>query len=65
MTKKDFTRLILSGKRDILQDFLAALDETRRPSKRQKDLADILRLIETRPALKRKIPAALKSKLSF
>jgi len=65
MTKKDFTRLILSGKRDFLQDFLAALDETRRPSKRQKDLADILRLIETRAALKRKIPAALKSKLSF
>lgn len=51
---------------DVLQGKIwAALDETRRPSKRQKDLADILRLIETRAALKRKIPAALKSKLSF
>jgi len=51
---------------DVLQGKIwAALDETRRPSKRQKDLADILRLIETRAALKRKIPAALKSKLSL
>lgn len=37
----------------------AALDETRRPSKRQKDLADILRLVETRPSLARHISKKL------
>jgi hypothetical protein len=51
---------------DVLQGKIwAALDDTRRPSKRQKDLADILRLVESRPALASRVPATLKKKLSF
>ena len=37
----------------------AAMDETRRPSKRQKDLADILRLIEVKSVLKKNLPSKL------
>jgi len=33
-------------------------DETRRKSKRQKDLADILRLVENYPELKNELPRA-------
>ncbi len=43
----------------------AALDKTRRPSKRQKDLADILRLIETKKSLASLIPYSLKRRLKF
>jgi len=51
---------------DVLRGKIwAALDETRRPSKRQKDLADILRLVEKRSELARFIPAGLKSRLSL
>jgi hypothetical protein len=51
---------------DVLQGKIwAALDETRRPSKRQKDLADILRLVEKRMDLAMFIPAELKSRLSL
>jgi hypothetical protein len=35
----------------------AALDETRRPSKRQKDLADIARIIEAYPLSARRFPS--------
>lgn len=42
----------------------AASDETRRPSKRQKDLADILRLIEVKPSLKNLLPDKLKKRLA-
>jgi hypothetical protein len=46
---------------DVLQGKVwAALDATRRPSKRQKDLADILRLVEKRKELARLIPAELR-----
>ena len=49
---------------DVLQGKIwAALDDTRRPSKRQKDLADILRLVESRSALAPLVPPALKKKL--
>jgi hypothetical protein len=41
----------------------AAQDATRRPSKRQKDLADIARLIEARPELRAQVPADILSKL--
>jgi hypothetical protein len=42
---------------DVLQGKIWAYsDETRRPSKRQKDLADIYRLVESHPRLKTKIP---------
>jgi hypothetical protein len=41
----------------------AALDPERRASKRQKDLADIARLIEKFPNLRREIPAEILSRL--
>jgi len=41
----------------------AASDPTRRGSKRQKDLADIARLIEKFPALRAEVPESLLSKL--
>jgi hypothetical protein len=42
---------------DTLQGKLAAYaDPARRPSKRQKDLLDIMRLVETHPALERLLP---------
>ncbi|MEW6042573.1 MAG: nucleotidyl transferase AbiEii/AbiGii toxin family protein [Elusimicrobiota bacterium] len=50
---------VLSGK------IRAVLDATRRPSKRQKDLADILRLIEAKRELISLVPASLKKRLSF
>jgi len=50
---------------DVLQGKIwAAMDETRRPSKRQKDLSDILRLVEVRPELAALIPEALKRMLA-
>lgn len=49
---------------DILQGKLWAVqDETRRPSKRQKDLADIARLIETYPELRPRVPADVLKRL--
>ncbi|MDH7513732.1 MAG: hypothetical protein QHH14_12370 [Clostridiales bacterium] len=39
-------------------------DETRRKSKRQKDLADILRIIESFPKLKAKLPPDLRRELT-
>jgi hypothetical protein len=51
---------------DIFQGKVwAALDETRRPSKRQKDLADILRLIEVKDELKNLLPAKLREQLKL
>ena len=42
---------------DVLQGKVwAAEDASRRPSKRQKDLADIARLIETHPRLRQLVP---------
>lgn len=49
---------------DVLQGKIwAALDPTRRPSKRQKDLADIARLLEVAPALRARVPAELLARL--
>ena len=45
---------VLSGK------IWAYQDETRRKSKRQKDLADIIRLVEEYPALMEKLPDSLR-----
>jgi hypothetical protein len=42
---------------------LAALDADRRQSKRQKDRADIARIIEVSPELRSRVPAELLSKL--
>ena len=49
---------------DVLQSKIwAALDPTRRPSKRQKDLADIARLLEVYPHLKDQVPAEILARL--
>jgi len=50
--------------KDVLQGKIWAYsDKQRRMSKRQKDLADILRLIETFPELMVQIPAAIRNKI--
>jgi hypothetical protein len=41
----------------------AAQDPTRRPSKRQKDLADISRLLEAHPELRARVPADVLARL--
>jgi hypothetical protein len=49
---------------DVLQGKIwAYLDEQRRKSKRQKDLADIIRLIEGDPSLIDRIPASIKERV--
>ncbi|MFQ5829852.1 MAG: nucleotidyl transferase AbiEii/AbiGii toxin family protein [Candidatus Methylomirabilia bacterium] len=49
---------------DLLQGKVwAAMDETRRSSKRQKDLADVARLLESYPTLRGQIPAEVLSNL--
>jgi hypothetical protein len=49
---------------DVLQGKVwAYTDETRRRSKRQKDLADILRIIETFPELATNLPQSLRKQL--
>ncbi len=49
---------------DLLESKIwAALEAERRPSKRQKDLADILRLIELRPDLRGRVPAEILGRL--
>jgi hypothetical protein len=49
---------------DVLQGKIwAAQDKTRRLSKRQKDLADILRLIESKKSLISLVPGSLRRKL--
>jgi hypothetical protein len=50
--------------RDTLQGkILAWRDKERRPSKRQKDLMDILRLIEAHPRLRKELPADVAAKI--
>ena len=41
----------------------AYLDKTRRRSKRQKDLADIIRLLEAYPELEARVPAVIRKKI--
>ena len=49
---------------DVLQGKIwAASDETRRPSKRRKDLLDIERLIEAYPQLSSRVPAEILDRL--
>ena len=49
---------------DVLQGKLwAFLDDTRRQSKRQKDLADIVRLIEAYPQLRERVPREVLDRL--
>lgn len=49
---------------DVLQGKIwAVMDAERRPSKRQKDLADIARLLETYPFLRHQVPAEVLARL--
>lgn len=57
-------RLPVAALEDVLQGKVwAALDEARRPSKRQKDLADLSRLLEASPGLRPRVPQALLDRL--
>jgi len=57
-------RMRVAALPDVLRGKLwAYLDETRRGSKRQKDLADIARLLEAYPSLHESLPPALREKL--
>jgi hypothetical protein len=51
-------------KEDVLQGKIwAYLDKKRRKSKRQKDLADIMRLLEAYPSLENRVPSIILNKL--
>ena len=54
-----------SFKRDKIDELLAALDKGRRLSKRQKDLADILGLVEVNNHLISLVPETLKRNWLF
>ena len=57
-------RLPVASLEDLLQGKIwAALDPSRRPSKRQKDLADIARLIEAYPHVRQKVPGEILARL--
>jgi hypothetical protein len=57
-------RLPVAKLEDVLQGKVwAAQDPARRPSKRQKDLADISRLLESFPELRSRIPEDILSRL--
>jgi len=57
-------RLPVAHLEDLLQGKVwSVADATRRPSKRQKDLADIARLLEFHPALREKVPAEVLARL--
>ena len=59
-------RIPVAAIEDVFQGKVwAALDETRRPSKRQKDLADIMRLVEAKDKLKELLPTELKTQLKL
>jgi hypothetical protein len=57
-------QLPVASLEDILQGKIwAVLDPAQRPSKRQKDLADIARLIETYPHLRQRVPGDVLARL--
>jgi hypothetical protein len=58
-------KMKVASAEDVLQGKIwAYLDDQRRKSKRQKDLADIVRLIEIYPALEKQLPAAIKERIA-
>lgn len=57
-------RLPVASLEDVLQGKIwAVLDPARRSSRRQKDLADIARLLEAYPHLRQRVPAEVLSRL--
>ena len=58
------TIMPVAGVEDVLQGKVwAAIDAARRPSKRQKDLADIARLLEKFPDLRARVPPEILARL--
>lgn len=58
------TTLMVASVEDLLQGKVwAAMDTSRRPSKRQKDLADISRLLDLYPQLRERVPGELLDRL--
>lgn len=58
------TEMSVAAEQDVLQGKLwAAQDSSRRASKRQKDLADIARLVEENPSLRRSVPEEVLQKI--
>lgn len=58
-------RMKVARLEDVLQGKVwAYMDKTRRKSKRQKDLADIFRIIEKYPQLEEKLPQSLREELN-
>ena len=56
--------MLVAAVEDVLQGKVWAFqDERRRRSKRQKDLADIMRLVETHPELEEKLPESIRRSL--
>ena len=54
------TRMSVADIHDVLQGKIwAARDPSRRPSKRQKDLADIARLVEAAPEIRDRVPTEI------
>ena len=59
-------RMRVAAVQDVLEGKLWAYsDARRRASKRQKDLADIMRLVESRPELASGLPEAIRGKLEW
>jgi len=57
-------RLPVAALEDVLQGKVwAALDSTRRASKRQKDYADIARILESQPRLRDRVPQEILARL--
>ncbi len=57
-------RMKVAAVEDVLRGKVWAYsDEKRRKSKRQKDLADIFRLVETFPRLKKELPESIKARM--
>ena len=57
-------RMKVAGVEDVFQGKIWAYsDDQRRKSKRQKDLADIVRLIEVQPSLAERLPESIKKRI--
>ena len=57
-------RLMVASLKDVLQGKIwAYLDKSRRKSKRQKDLADIMRLVEVNPTLEDQLSQGIREEL--
>jgi hypothetical protein len=57
-------QMVVAALRDVLRGKLwAYADATRRASKRQKDISDIMRLVETHPELAAELPPAIAERM--